>query len=162
LQIFPWVEQECAALHQREAIFGHAGWDIALKGFLRLLIWLRRVLLQDAAVLFGKDPTCPIFRFAPFRSDVFREFAAGLTAELTRVDEEARLALQHLPEQYAQSMKGFVMSSRLAQEEANRKNAEQLALLHEQVSWLEMASESGRSRHRRRGKYNQQFSNTWE
>lgn len=151
-QIFPWVEQECAALHQREVNFGHAGRDIALKGFLRLLLWLRRVLVQDAAVLFGKDPTCPIFHFAPFRSDVFREFAAGSTAELARVNEEARLALQHLPEQYAQSMQGFVMSSRLAQEEANRKNAEQLALLREQVSRLEMASESGRSgRRRRRG-----------
>ncbi|KAG1726040.1 hypothetical protein EDD22DRAFT_961520 [Suillus occidentalis] len=84
------------------------------------------------------------------QDDVFREFAAGLTAELARVNEEARLALQHLPEQYAQSMQGFVMSSRLAQEEANQKNAEQISLLHKQVSRLEMASESGRSGRRHR------------
>ena len=66
MQIFPWVKQQNAALQQQEAALGHAGRDIALKGFLRLLVWLRRVLIQDAAVLFTKDPTCPIFGFPPF------------------------------------------------------------------------------------------------
>lgn len=157
MQIFPWIEQENAALQQREATLGRAGRDIALKGFLRLLTWLRRVLIQDAAILFVKDPTCPIFGFAPFRSDVFREFAANSTAVLARVDHEARLALQHLPEQYARSMQGFVTSSCLAQEEANRMNAEQLALLRKQVSQLEMVTESRRSRRRHHGEYSQQF-----
>ena len=70
---------------------------------------------------------------------------------LARVDEEARLALQHLPQQYAHSMQGFVTSARLAQDEANRVNVEQLALLREQVVRLEMANESGRSRRHHRG-----------
>lgn len=48
------------------------------------------------------------------------------------------------------------MSSRLAQEDANRNNTEQLALLHQQVSRLEIPSESGQSRRRHCGKYNQQ------
>ncbi|KAG1907694.1 uncharacterized protein F5891DRAFT_974358 [Suillus fuscotomentosus] len=34
LQIFPWIEQENAALQQWEATLGRAGCDIALKGFL--------------------------------------------------------------------------------------------------------------------------------
>ncbi|KAG1816603.1 hypothetical protein DFJ58DRAFT_739732 [Suillus subalutaceus] len=64
--IFPWVEQQNADLQQWEAMLRRAGQDIALKGFLRLPVWLHQVLIQDAAVLFMKDPTCPIFELRPF------------------------------------------------------------------------------------------------
>src|SRR6266404_8120268 len=54
-QIFPWVEAE----HR----LGCPAQDITLRQFLHLLVWLRRVLLQDVAMLFSQKPACPVFQF---------------------------------------------------------------------------------------------------
>lgn len=147
-QIFPWIEQESAALQQREHDLGRAGRDIALKGFLQLLTWLRRVLLQDAAVLFTLRPSCPIFGFAPFRSQAFHDFALKSTQVIQQANEDSQLALRHLPHQYAQSMQGFVLTTRLAQENASRAHSEQLTEMQLQIARLEMLASTGKSRRR--------------
>ncbi|KAF8257779.1 hypothetical protein EI94DRAFT_1418266, partial [Lactarius quietus] len=72
--VFPWVEQEQDNLTQRQASGSQAD-DIALKQLLRLLVWLRCVLLQDCAVLYAKYPSCPMFRYSPFDSPAFCQFA---------------------------------------------------------------------------------------
>lgn len=133
-------------MQQRERDLGRAGRDIALKGFLRLLTWLRRVLLQDAAVLFTLQPSCPIFGFAPFRSRAFHDFALKLTQVIQQANEDSRLALQHLPHQYAQSMHGFVLTTRLTQENASHAHSEQLAEMRLQISHLEMLASAHKSR----------------
>ena len=150
-QIFPWVEAEEAALDERERSHGRPGRDIALKGFLRLLKWFRRVLLQDAAVLFTLQPSCAIFGFSPFRSMLFHDFALKSVLLIQQANEDSRLALQHLPHQYAQSMQGFMLTTRLAQERASHQHSEQLAEMRLQISHLEMIATSHNTRHRGRG-----------
>ena len=136
-QIFPWVEEQAAALEVRVKALGRPAKDLALKQFLRLLVWLRRVLLQDAAVLFTLDPTCGIFQFPLFRSQAFRTFAAMTTSVIEKAENDARLALQNLPEHYARSMQGFVASARLAQDVANAEMAQQLGELRAQMARME-------------------------
>ena len=52
---------------------------MALKQFLQLLVWLRRVLIQDAAVLFSHDSTYPIFQHSIFKTAAFHRFCEELT-----------------------------------------------------------------------------------
>jgi Centromere DNA-binding protein complex CBF3 subunit, domain 2 len=70
-QIFPWVEAERAALEKCEHRLGHPAQDIALRQFLHLLVWLHHVLLQDVAMLFSQNPSCPVFQFSLFCSTSF-------------------------------------------------------------------------------------------
>jgi hypothetical protein len=60
-EIFPWVEQEQEALVKCEHVNCLAK-DIALRQFLTTLIWFRRVLIQDMAILSMQTPDAPIFK----------------------------------------------------------------------------------------------------
>lgn len=113
--IFPWVEQEQLAL-QRRANSNPMAKDIALKGFLGLLLWLRRVLIQDCAVLYSQYPNCAMFRFAPFNTLSFRAFAQTSAGVIARAEEEARRALQNLPEHVAATFRGLTTDIKLDQE----------------------------------------------
>lgn len=126
--LFPWVEAEISALDKQRSI-DRLAQDISLWHFLHLLIWLRLVLLQDAAVLYTKHPDCSIFKYAPFNTLAFREFAATAAAQITQAEEEARLAFQHLPEHLVQSLRGVVTGLSLEQKqerEENRAHQEQV------------------------------------
>ena len=68
--IFPWVEDERAALDARQRE-NRRNKDIALEQFLGLLVWLRRVLVQDLAVLSSQYPGCAILKYAPFNALIF-------------------------------------------------------------------------------------------
>jgi len=97
-QVFPWLEKEQANLLDRVRNNPLAN-DMALKQFLRLLLWLRRVFLQDAAVLFSQHPTCPIFQqHSIFHSTAFHVFAESAHSTLADAEERARLALERLPD----------------------------------------------------------------
>ena len=52
--IFPWVEAARADYQERLAKYQRAGTDNTLVYFLDMLVYFRRVLLQDAAVLAAK------------------------------------------------------------------------------------------------------------
>lgn len=105
--IFPWVEQELAALDVRQRSNRFAK-DIALKNFLELLVWLRRVLLQDAAVLYTRYPNAVVFRYPPFSSSNFHTFAITSTARIRESEEQARLAFMNLPDRMITSLRGAV------------------------------------------------------
>jgi hypothetical protein len=115
MSVFPWVEAEQAALHARQASDVRSS-DIALRQFLRLLLWLRRVLLQDCAVLYSKYPSCGMFRYAPFNTFAFRDFAANLSAVITRAEEDARYALQNLPDNIVTSFRGLATDIKMDQQ----------------------------------------------
>lgn len=117
--IFPWVESEKAALDDRHARQGKPAQDEALSKFLSLLQFLRRVLLQDAAVLSFKYPGLPIFDSHPFNTDCFRRFALSSSAAIQRAEEDARLKLERLPETIAVSMRGALQTATLQQEQQN-------------------------------------------
>ncbi|KAF7369757.1 hypothetical protein MVEN_00307500 [Mycena venus] len=96
-QIFPWVEEELSALTTRESENRQAH-DIALRHFLELLLWLRMVIVQDGAVLYTQNPDASIFKFPPFNSTVFRQFASNSTAVIAKAEKDVALALEKLPQ----------------------------------------------------------------
>ena len=119
--LFPWVEGEIRALQERRSS-NRLAIDIALWQFLHLLIWLRLVLLQDAAVLFMLYPECSIFKYAPFNTDTFRTFAARSVSQIEQAQEEARLALQNLPDNVASSVRGAITNFSLEQKREHKVN----------------------------------------
>nr|GAT42467.1 predicted protein [Mycena chlorophos] len=98
--IFPWAESSLEELAERVASNSRAR-DIALHQFLHLLIWLRSVLVQDAALLYTMFPDSPIFGYPPFNSAEFRTFAALSVEHLEKAEREVALALQNLPQHLA-------------------------------------------------------------
>ena len=108
------MEQEQERLAQRQASSSKSV-DIALKQFLRLLIWLRRVLLQDCAILFSKYPSCPMFRYPPFNSPTFRKFAVTSLSVVDHAEEEVRHALKNLPEHVAATFRGLATDIKMDQ-----------------------------------------------
>ncbi|KAF9042549.1 hypothetical protein BDZ89DRAFT_1128464 [Hymenopellis radicata] len=118
---FPWIEQERAALAARRKSVGRLANDPALDGFLDLLLELRRVLLQDGAVLYSQFPGAPLFTHFPFNTVVFRQFAASSQDILTQAEAEAKLQLSQMPETYASLVRNSLVSNEI---EARKLQAE--------------------------------------
>jgi hypothetical protein len=112
--VFPWVEEEKGKLAQCQASSSKAD-DIALKQFLRLLVWLRRVLLQDCAILYRKYSSCAMFSFPPFNSLMFRQFASSAMSTVDQAEEEVRHALKNLPEHVVATFRGLATGIRMDQ-----------------------------------------------
>lgn len=152
-QLFPWIEQEQAALNARSAADPNAR-DFALKHFLTLLSWLRHVLLQDAAVLSTSHSSLQIFRYAPFNTAAFQSFASTSASVVAQAAEDARLQLQNLPDQYALTFRGLITSSAMEQQRVhaaqNRQIVELTQTVEKMAALLEMQSGSKKSRRRRR------------
>ena len=118
--IFPWVEEEQSAYSVRVQKDGRKALDYALKHFLDTLVTLRTVLLQDAAVLYAKHPECAVWKFKPFNTTAFAEFARTSTVVLYNAELDAKRKLQSLPETVAGSMRGIVESIDIQQSQARK------------------------------------------
>ena len=112
--------------------------DIALKQFLRLLVWLRMVLIQDCAMLYAQFPSCPIFNFAPFTYLSFITFSHNAAAVIATAEENARLAFHNLPDHMARSMHGYAADLQMKQDQNHIKICEELQKLQEQNARLEL------------------------
>jgi Transcriptional activator of glycolytic enzymes len=116
-------------------------------------MWFRRVLLQDAAVLATSHPAAPAFQYPPFNSVAFRSFAASSAELIARAEENARLALERLPENYAHTFQGLVQGVTLEQQRAAMQNTAQINALTQTVesmkAFLEMERRSKRPRTQR-------------
>jgi len=64
--LFPWIEAEQAALEVQMSPLLPQSRHCFGSNFSSFCQWLHVVLVQDAAVLYSRYPTCPIFRFALF------------------------------------------------------------------------------------------------
>ena len=139
--LFPWAEAEEQALQERRQSIGKNGEDYALKHFLHLLIRFRRIILQDAAVLFSKYPESPFFNFAPFNSPEFRAWASTSTRIIEAAVKKSPHQLEQLPEAIAASFNGVMTTHNIQQEkvmeeyrrdreENNRRLAGMEALMH--------------------------------
>ncbi|KAI3607460.1 hypothetical protein WG66_004527 [Moniliophthora roreri] len=84
--------------------------DLALDGFLKLLLNLHCILLQDLAVMHATHPNFPIYQFAPFNSPEFLRFAEESQMTLAQAEEEARMQLQELVPDIVIWVKGFIES----------------------------------------------------
>jgi hypothetical protein len=118
--IFPWVEEEQTALKQRHTTLGRRGQDQALANFLELLSRLRHVILQDAAILSVKYPSCTFFnKYPPFNTAQFAAFASPSAEIIGRVEEEQKHQLTKLPENIAGTLRGILTTSNVRQEQAH-------------------------------------------
>lgn len=148
-QLFPWIEQEQAALLSREHANPLAR-DIALRQFLSTMISFRRVLVQDLAVLFTQTPQALIYTFAPFNSTVFREFATNSTAAINAAEETARLAFKNLPQHMVASMQGVLATQNIAFERERQAYQAQMESMQNQMgemkTLLELVAGSKRQR----------------
>jgi hypothetical protein len=115
---------------------------MALKQFLHLLVWLRKVLLQDAAVLFTQDPTFPIFRYSIFQSTAFRTFAAASQFMLADAEKKARLAFEQLPDHLIRSLRGVLADTRMEQQQDQEKHRRQLSAMNERFTRFETLLET--------------------
>lgn len=131
-QVFPWIEEEHAALIERQHANGLAK-DIALHQFLACMLWFRRILIQDLAVIFTQNPHAAIFNFPPFNSSAFRKFAATSTAAIDAALEEARLAFQNLPQHLIASMEGALATQNLAFERERHAYQAQMRAMESQM-----------------------------
>jgi hypothetical protein len=97
--------------------------DIALTQFLALLQWLRRVLLQDAALLYTCNPLCAVLRYPPFNTPLFQAFAATSSDIIASAEEESCLALQNLPAHLMSSVRGLLTGIAMEKEKEREADA---------------------------------------
>ena len=135
-QIFLWVESELAALNV-QAQGDRCSKDIALRQFLKLLLWLRTVLLQDGAVLYSLYPHSWLFSYRPFNTKHFQEFAARSVAIIAHAKSEARLAYGNMPEHLVTSLCGSYAALWLEQRREQEENTHCLQALGEQYTKVE-------------------------
>lgn len=103
---------------------------------LKLMQSLRAILIQDAALLYAKDPNCGLWSYMPFRSVEFRQFSADAVQRIQVVEEERHLALLNLPTQLSNSMKGLIEHSGHQQHRLQEQQLQAVGALSSQVSHL--------------------------
>ncbi|GBE83282.1 hypothetical protein SCP_0503300 [Sparassis crispa] len=135
-QVFPWIEQEQAALKTRiqDNLLAQ---DYALCHFLRLMLWLRRVLLQDAAILCTMQPSAPVFAFAPFNTPAFHTFASQAMPAIREAEEQARMAYQNLPEHLICSLRGATTDVLMEQKRQHEESNRQMSDMSERILKME-------------------------
>ncbi len=133
-EIFPWVESELAAYSARLETVGAAATDYSLKNFLNLLLELRVILLQDAAVLQSKYPDLHLWKYAPFNSHLFHNFSQASNSILENAEAEARHQLESLPETVSRSMQGILETMSVQRRQEQIELAAQRQRDQEQVS----------------------------
>lgn len=137
--IFPWVEAEEAALQARYRE-NPANQDIAAKQLFRLLKWFRRVLAQDLAVLYSREPRWQslVFDVKPFNLPIFDTFARGVASRLADIERTARLRLDQFPERIASGFRSAIQDFALQQRAEQAANRQLLEFMRQEM--LVMAS----------------------
>ncbi|THH20826.1 hypothetical protein EW146_g575, partial [Bondarzewia mesenterica] len=146
--VFPWVEREQNALNSRSNIATTAGQpdvghcknatDLALQQFLRVLIWFRRVLLQDAAVIISRHgPDFPIFHFPPFNTPAFRSFAADSSQTITNAESAAEQAFRNVPAELAKGVRCALTEASLTRERERQASESRMLEMSSKLTRLE-------------------------
>lgn len=68
--------------------------NLAARGFLELVVYLRRVLLQDSAVFIAETPGCRMWSHPIFQSQEFRSFQRDLLLKIDTTPDPTELRLQ--------------------------------------------------------------------
>ena len=152
-QIFPWAEEELHALSCRVEKHGIHGRDNSLVLFLNLLIFLRKVLLQDAAVLFSRYPDFPLFKYPPFNSSKFHEFSATSSQIINAAEHDVNHRLDALPEDIATTFRSSMMTTamhlerdRLAREASNARLEERMDVIQNIAKVSLLSGATGKKR----------------
>jgi hypothetical protein len=103
-KIWPWIEEwearfDARARRQRWEQGGLDDDDLAGDGFLKLMRYLRAVLLQDLAILQPQFPELPFFRHQPFYGPDWDTYAVSVQTAVRETPDPPSLLLQRaLPE----------------------------------------------------------------
>ena len=135
--MFPWIEEEQAALDARIQHIGRRANDYALQNFLSVLVWFRQVLLQDAALIYNSHPSYKIFTFPPFNTSEFKLFSDNAPVAITNAEKEASVTLQNLPEHLVNSVRGIITDFSLVQQMQNNQLEEFKNTFTSKISGLE-------------------------
>ena len=135
-QIFPWVEQELAALNDRVRHNRYTE-DYALRHFLRLLIFLRKIIIQDAALLFALCPNANIWTYFPFSDPQFHAFAASAPLVIRQAEEKARQAFRHVPDYLANGIRTVTTGIMVDQRQFHGRTQGQLEQMDNRMVKLE-------------------------
>jgi hypothetical protein len=92
LSIFPNIEHVELSLTETASRTGST--DLAAFGFIRLLKFLRVVLLQDSVELMSKYPNNIVFKHAIFLSQSFTDFSTAHTSITASTEDPTALSLK--------------------------------------------------------------------
>ncbi|KAK7028398.1 hypothetical protein R3P38DRAFT_923774 [Favolaschia claudopus] len=135
LDIFPWIQDQLLALEEREKENPFAR-DIALRQFFKLLVWFRSVILQDAALIYKQYPDAPLFKYAPFNTALFQQFAAASVQRINKIESEANLALKNLPQNLVRGFQGALAGVSLAHRAERDETRAYIERLESQIQIL--------------------------
>jgi len=107
--------------------------DIALKSFLDFLQCLRRVLLQDLAVIHSESPSCHIYSYHPFTTPLFQQFAAEALSHIAAAEPKTQQILWDIPERYSGVIAAMVRSNEASLEEMRNCLLQRMHQLKEQL-----------------------------
>ncbi|TFY73269.1 hypothetical protein EWM64_g10743, partial [Hericium alpestre] len=153
--LFPWIEDEQHVLAVHAASSRVAN-DIALQHFLRLLTWFRTVLLQDAAILYSHNDALEIFKYAPFNTARFQEYAQDAAEIVAQAEMEALCAFEDLPERMSKTMRGIMAEQAIVHKreivESRRQNQALVQVVERLQATVEMSHGARRQPSRKRKK----------
>lgn len=150
--MFPWAESALQNLQERKDTFGRNAEDYALSHFLTLLIALRPIILQDAALLRAKYPDLSIWMYEPFNTPAFALFSSTAQAIVTRAETDIREKLGDIPEVYAQSLRGILTTASIENNQEREMARQEREALHDRLGVMQTAfvSALGGSKAKRR------------
>jgi hypothetical protein len=89
--VFPWVDDDLKELNRKGSSYEK---NLASRGFLRLMEYLKVVLLQDAVMLRTHFPEHPVFKHNIFQTTAFKEFSVQVRAAENNPEYPIHLRLQ--------------------------------------------------------------------
>ena len=78
--------------------------DIGTAQFVKLLFYLRIVLLQDAAIFYSRFPTHPLFQHDLFKMPAFEVFSAEVLAQLDETETDQNILIRQAMPLVSQSI----------------------------------------------------------
>jgi len=126
-------------LQNRTQTLGGKAKDFALLHFLNLLISLRRIILQDAAILQAKYPNLSIWQYEPFNTSTFVSFSCSAQDTVARAEADVRGMIGELPEAYAQSLRGVLTTVSIKSSQEQEMYRQSCDALHARVGIMQTA-----------------------
>ena len=111
--------------------------DYALWHFLHLLIFLRKVIIQDAALLFALCSDANIWTYFSFSDPQFHAFAASAPLVIRQAEEKARQAFRHVPDYLANGIRTVTTGIMVDQRQFHGRTQGQLEQMDNRMVKLE-------------------------
>lgn len=114
-KIFPFIEEEESAYHERLTRLGIVAKDNSLVSFLNTLRFFRLVLLQDVAAIASKQSNVSLLRYHPFNTPEFLNYACTAGSIIQQAEAENLANLRNLPEHLSRTFAGHLNAFNIQQ-----------------------------------------------